>query len=97
LPAPVTTLFAVASLKLSAREMGIEEITTFRTQIRLKPVAEGFGLEAAASLDGTTYHAATRTLNLEPPARMGGEALTRWVEEVLGGGRAERPIEAASL
>jgi transcription-repair coupling factor (superfamily II helicase) len=89
LPAPVNTLFAVASLKLSAREMGIEEITTFRTQIRLKPVPEGFGLEAAASAEGASYHAATRTLNLEPPSGMGGEALTRWVEEVLAAGRSE--------
>ena len=77
--------------------MGIEEITTFRSQIRLKPVPEGFGLETAASLDRAAYHSATGTLNLEPPAGMGGEALTRWVEEVLEGGRAEQPIQAASL
>jgi transcription-repair coupling factor (superfamily II helicase) len=97
LPTPVTALFAVASLKLTARAMGIEEIATFRSQIRLKPVGEAFGLETAASLDRAAYHGATGTLNLEPPSGLGGEALTRWVEGVLGGGRAEQRTEAASL
>ena len=96
LPSPVTTLFAVASLKLSARALGIEEITTFRTQIRLKPVPEGLGLETAA-LAGASYHGATRTLNLEQPTGMGGEALTRWVEDVLSAEGAEPSAEAVSL
>lgn len=97
LPSPVTTLFAVASLKLSARALGIQEITTFRTQIRLKPVPEGLGLETAARMAGASYHGATGTLNLEQPTGTGGEALTRWVEDVLSAAEAEPPAEAVSL
>jgi transcription-repair coupling factor (superfamily II helicase) len=83
LPPPVSALFAVASLKLTARALGVEEVATFRTQIRVKPVPEAFGLEAAAELSTATFHPATGTLNLELPARMGGEEITRWVENVL--------------
>jgi transcription-repair coupling factor (superfamily II helicase) len=88
LPSPVAALFAVASLKLTARELGVEEITTFRTQIRLKRIPEAFGLETASRVDRATYHAATKTLNLEQPSGVGGEAMTRWVEEVLVGKRS---------
>jgi transcription-repair coupling factor (superfamily II helicase) len=97
LPPSVRTLFAVAALKITARRLGIEEITTFRSQIRMKPVPEAFGLETAAGIPGASYHDPTRTLNLEQPTGMGGEALTRWVEGVLAGGTKEQTAEAASL
>jgi transcription-repair coupling factor (superfamily II helicase) len=87
-PPPVRTLFAVASLKLAARELGVEEISTFRNQIRLKPIPEAFGLESAARLDAASYHGATKTLNLEQPTGIGGEALTQWVEQILAEGRS---------
>jgi transcription-repair coupling factor (superfamily II helicase) len=82
-PTPVRTLFAVASLKLAARVLGVEEITTFRDQVRVKPVPEALGLEVAGEMRTASFHAATSTLNLELPARMGGEDLTKWVENVL--------------
>jgi transcription-repair coupling factor (superfamily II helicase) len=83
LPQPVRSLFAVASLKLTALAIEVKEITTFRNQIRIKPVDEARGLELAAALDGASYHATTKTLNLELPTGMGGEDLARWVEETL--------------
>jgi transcription-repair coupling factor (superfamily II helicase) len=82
-PTPVRTLFAVASLKLAARGAGVEEITTFRDQVRVKPIPEALGLEVAGEMRTASFHAATSTLNLELPARMGGEDLTKWVEHVL--------------
>src|SRR6266545_4703008 len=83
LPQPVKSLLAVASLKLTSLAAGVQEITTFRNQIRIKPIEEGQGLEHAASVDGASYHGATRTLNLQLPTTMSGEELARWVEETL--------------
>ena len=96
LPPSVRTLFAVASLKITARGLGVEEITTFRTQVRVRPVEEGTGLETAASVEGTRYHAATRTMNLDQPTGMGGEDLTRWVEDVLRRTTSLAPAAAAA-
>ena len=90
LPPPVRTLLAVASLRLVCLERGVEEISTFRRQIRLRPVDESWGHEAAARVPEASYHPATRTLNLEPPAFLGGEALPQWVEEVLRGRHRRR-------
>jgi transcription-repair coupling factor (superfamily II helicase) len=88
LPPPVRTLFALASLKVTAREAGVEEVTTFRNQVRLRPLPEAVGLEVAARVEGASYHRATATVNLTPPPALGGEALARWVEEALRAGRA---------
>jgi transcription-repair coupling factor (superfamily II helicase) len=96
LPPSVRTLFAVASLKMTARDHGIGEITTFRMQVRVKPVEEATGLETASTVQGASYHAATRTLNLSQPTGMGGEDLTRWVEEVLRRATTREPAAAAS-
>jgi transcription-repair coupling factor (superfamily II helicase) len=83
LPPSVRTLFAVASLKITARDRGIDEIVTFRAQVRIRPVEEAMGLETSTAMQEASYHAATRTMNLLQPAGMGGEALTQWVEDVL--------------
>jgi len=83
LPPPVRSLFAVASLKLTALGLGVAELSTFRNQIRVKPMEEWVGLEIASHIDVASYHAATRTLNLPLPARLGGEELAAWVEESL--------------
>ncbi len=83
LPAPVTALMAVASLKLTALALGAKEITTYRLQVRIKPVGEGFGLTVVEQEEGSTYHPVSQTLNLDPPVNLGGEALARWVEGVL--------------
>jgi transcription-repair coupling factor (superfamily II helicase) len=83
LPPPVQALFAVASLKLTALRLGVEEITTFRKQIRLRPTDESWAYELTTAVEGSAYKPTTRTLNIEPPATLGGEALARWVEEAL--------------
>ncbi len=87
LPAPVRALFAVAGLRLACLELGIEEVTTVRTrnQVRVKPVDEARGIEAAAALPEAAYHPATRTLNLNYPAQLGGEALASWVRGAIAG------------
>ena len=74
---------AVASLKLTALALGAKEITTYRLQVRIKPVGEGFGLTVVEQEEGSTYHPVSQTLNLDPPVNLGGEALARWVEGVL--------------
>jgi transcription-repair coupling factor (superfamily II helicase) len=94
LPAPVRSLFAVASLKLTAAGLGVEEISTFRTQVRVRPVASPVGLEVAEAARGASYHAATGTLNLDPPAGVAGERLAGWVEESLDLGRARAAVPA---
>ena len=84
LPEEVETLFAVASLRLACGRLGVEEVTTYRTQVRLKPVR----LSASAELDlgervpGAVYHRTTATLNLEP-GRVAGTELPAWVERAL--------------
>jgi transcription-repair coupling factor (superfamily II helicase) len=83
LPRPVLTLFGVASLKIAALALGVGEITTFRTQARIKPVPEAVGYQLAATAGEASYHPATRTLNLELPPAMGGAELTAWIERTL--------------
>ncbi len=83
LPQPVKSLLAVASLKLTSLSIGIQEISTFRNQIRIKPIEESRGLELAAVVGGASYHSATKTLNLGLPPTMGGEDLARWIEDTL--------------
>ena len=98
LPGPVRTLVAVASLKLSALALGINEIATFRNRIRVRPVGEDAGTELAAEIESATYHRATQTLNLDPPAGLGGEALAQWIEGVLRSAQIEESApEKASV
>jgi transcription-repair coupling factor (superfamily II helicase) len=84
LPDEVETLLAVASLRVSARRLGVEEISTYRQQVRIKPLALSEALESdlGERVPGATYHRATTTLNLDP----GGVAavgLPGWVEAAL--------------
>jgi transcription-repair coupling factor (superfamily II helicase) len=93
LPPSVSALFAVAELRLVCLSLGIEELTTLRTrnQIRVRPVDEARGLEAAAAMPEAAYHAATRTLNLEYSPQLGGQALADWIRWAL---RPEEPNRA---
>jgi transcription-repair coupling factor (superfamily II helicase) len=97
LPAPVRSLFAVASLRITCLKLGAEEVTTFRNQVRIKPIDGANGHELAAQIEGTSYHELTRTLNLEPPANLGGEALARWIEEALDVDRLAEAGSAAAI
>jgi transcription-repair coupling factor (superfamily II helicase) len=94
LPPEVETLFAVASLRVTAAVLGVEEITTFREQIRIRPV----GLDDALISDlemrvyGATYHPEKQTLNLVLE-RLFGVDLVRSVErDMLGAAGVEEPV-----
>jgi transcription-repair coupling factor (superfamily II helicase) len=78
LPQEVETLLDLARLRIAAQARGIAEVTTYRSQIRIKPVEEPADLPDRAS-----YHAATRTLNLDPEPREMGPGLPGWVRERL--------------
>ncbi|MGZ4155311.1 MAG: transcription-repair coupling factor, partial [Actinomycetota bacterium] len=92
LPPEVDTLFAVAALRVTAAELGIEEISTFRDQVRLRPVglSEALRADLGERVPGATFHDAKQTLNLVPE-RVFGMDLVRWVEARLSeaAGRTE--------
>jgi transcription-repair coupling factor (superfamily II helicase) len=79
-PDQVETLLDVARLRIAAERLGIDDISVYRNQVRVRPVdlAEEADLPEAAA-----YHRATRTLNLLPePAQMGAH-LPGWVRSML--------------
>ncbi|MFM7718194.1 MAG: transcription-repair coupling factor, partial [Actinomycetota bacterium] len=80
LPEEVATLLAVASLRLACRDAGVREVSTFRDQVRVKPL-DLDGVPAGAP-PGTTYHPASRTLNLVPGG-LAGKDLPGFVEEAI--------------
>ena len=84
LPDQVEVLFAIGSLRLTAARLGVEEVTTYRDQVRLTPVvmADAFVVDLSERISGATYHAAKGTLNLVPE-RIFGADLVRWVEARL--------------
>ena len=80
LPQEVGTLLEVTRLRILAERTGVEEISVYRNQVRIRPLelAEEGGLP-----DGAAYHRATKTLNLNPePAQM-GPSLPGWVRSML--------------
>jgi transcription-repair coupling factor (superfamily II helicase) len=98
LPGPVRTLVAVATLKVTALELGVDEITTFRSRVRIRPLAEEVGSQLADETGGASYHRTTQTLNLEPPPGLGGEGLAEWIEGVLRASPQLRTaVETASV
>ncbi|MGZ8593177.1 MAG: transcription-repair coupling factor, partial [Actinomycetota bacterium] len=84
LPPEVETLFAVASLRVTCRRLGVEEVSTYREQVRIKPVTLPGALEVdlGQRVPEATYHRTTGTLNLEPEKVAAGE-LPGWVERAL--------------
>jgi transcription-repair coupling factor (superfamily II helicase) len=84
LPEQVEVLFAIASLRLTAARLGVEEVTTYRDQARLTPIAipDASLVDLPERIPGATYHATKRTLNLVPE-RIFGADLVRWVEARL--------------
>jgi transcription-repair coupling factor (superfamily II helicase) len=92
LPSEVDTLFAVASLRITCQRLDVEEVATYRQQVRVRPIELDPALQAdlGARVPGATYHATTRTLNLDPE-RVAAAELPGWVEErlLLAAGREE--------
>ena len=90
LPEQVETLFAIASLRITARALGVEEISTFREQVRLKPVAipEALQLDLEERVYKAGFHPETQTLNLVPERVFGkdlAEFVERWLLEAATG------------
>ena len=84
LPEEVDTLLAVASLRLTAARLGVEEVSTYRQQVRIKPLAlsDAAEHELGRTAPGASYHRTTATLNLDP-GRVVGSELPGWVEHHL--------------
>ena len=84
LPPEVETLFGIARLRVTSTRLGITEVSTFRTQVRLRPLdlVDRLRLDLGRRIPEAAYHPATRTLNLTPVV-MGGPSLPGWVEERL--------------
>jgi transcription-repair coupling factor (superfamily II helicase) len=84
LPDEVETLFAVASLRITCARLGVEEVTTYKQEIRITPVAipDTLLLDLDQRVFGASFHAAKRTLNLAPE-RVFGTDLVRYVERWL--------------
>ena len=79
LPDEVETLFAIASLRVTAKALGVEDISTFRDQVRLKPVAIADAL--LVDLEERVYRAsyAAESQHPEPGAGAGLRQGTRRV------------------
>ena len=84
LPDEVETLFAIASLRVTCRAVGAEEVSTYRDQVRIRPVdlSGRLALDLAERVPGASFHEAKRTLNLSPD-RVPGADLPGWVEARL--------------
>jgi transcription-repair coupling factor (superfamily II helicase) len=67
LPVEVETLFAVASLRITCTRLGVGEVSTYRQQVRLKPLElpEALELVLAERVPGARYLRTTATLNLD--------------------------------
>ena len=66
LPQPVEVLLGVASLRLACRDAGVEEISTLKDRVRVRPLDLA---ELPAGLpSGSVFHGASRTLTLSPGA-----------------------------
>ena len=81
-PREVETLLDVTRLRILCERLGIEDVSVFRNQVRIRPVdlEEGTALPEAAA-----YHRATRTLNLTPEPSQMGPGLAAWVRSALEG------------
>jgi hypothetical protein len=66
------------------RRLGVEEVSTYKAQVRIKPVNLPGSLEVdlATRVSNAAYHRATSTLNLEPD-RVAAAELPGWVERAL--------------
>jgi transcription-repair coupling factor (superfamily II helicase) len=79
-PPEAETLLDVARLRVACQRLGVEEVSTFRRQIRVRPIDVPAGV---ALPEGLSHHGATRTLNLSPKPAALGPGLARWVRSAL--------------
>jgi transcription-repair coupling factor (superfamily II helicase) len=79
LPREARTLLDVARLRIACLAAGVDEVTTFRGQVRLRPVE----IDEEKLPEDVTYHQTTKTLNLSPEPSEMGPALPSWVRDRL--------------
>ena len=102
LPVEVATLFAVGSLRITCARLGISEISTYRDEVRLRPVAlpDALAVDLTERVPEASHHATTGTLNLVPD-RVPGADLPAWIERriiaaVDAGGPSASPASDAA-
>jgi transcription-repair coupling factor (superfamily II helicase) len=93
LPAEVETLLAVASLRITCDRLAVTEVTTYRDQVRAKPLALSEDDERAVGtrVPGATYHRTTQTLNVSVARLPGAELPVRVEGALLNATGSERP------
>jgi transcription-repair coupling factor (superfamily II helicase) len=93
LPAEVETLLAVASLRITCDRLAVTEVTTYRDQVRAKPLALSEDDERAVGtrVPGATYHRTTQTLNVSVARLPGAELPVRVEGALLDATGSERP------
>jgi transcription-repair coupling factor (superfamily II helicase) len=84
LPQEVQTLLSVGSLRITCERLGVTEVTTYRDEVRAKPLplSEEDERAVASRVPGAVYHRTTGTLNV-PVARVAGAELPARVESAL--------------
>jgi transcription-repair coupling factor (superfamily II helicase) len=84
LPEEVETLFAVASLRITCARLGVGEVSTYRQQVRVKPLdlPEPLEHDLRERVPGARYLRMTQTLNLDI-GRVPGSELPSLVERGL--------------
>jgi transcription-repair coupling factor (superfamily II helicase) len=80
MPPEAETLVELTRLRVACRSLGVEEVGTFRSQIRIRPLDLPDGVVLP---EGASYHRTTRTLNLSPEPRELGPGLAAWVRSKL--------------
>ena len=73
LPAEVETLFAVASLRITCARLGVDEVSTYRQQVRVKPLdlPEPLELDLRERVPGARYLRTTADPEPRPRPRPG--------------------------
>jgi transcription-repair coupling factor (superfamily II helicase) len=84
LPEEVATLFAVGSLRITCARLGVTEVSTYRDEVRMRPVvlSDALAVDLSERVPQASHHATTATLNLVPD-RVTSAELPGWVEERL--------------
>jgi transcription-repair coupling factor (superfamily II helicase) len=80
MPGEALTLVELARLRVACERLGVEEVGTFRGQVRIRPIELPEGVILP---QGTSYHRTTRTLNLAPEPGDLGQGLPAWVRSKL--------------
>ncbi|HUG87838.1 MAG TPA: TRCF domain-containing protein, partial [Actinomycetota bacterium] len=91
LPPEGEALIELTRLRIACERHGVEEVSTFRGQVRVRP----FIPDVEELPERTSWHAATSTFNLDPPGVAGAE-LARWLCDRLVEASGTRTEAAAS-